>query len=285
LVRGEVMGKTLDGRGKVVAAEECLGAEDPGDGGGRKLALSTRGMAVFFLLLHLLTAGKVLAQLSVREILTRADESRGNLQGIEWVVSIVSSKESAASDMKFNVKARGFDIFAEALAPAKDKGNKLLMINGNMWFSKPGLSKAVPISRRQKLLGLASYGDIASTNYADDYEATPLPDEVHAGEDCYVFDLRARSSNATYDQIRYWVSKDRLVGVKADYYTVSGKLFKSSIMHYRNNLLIQGHYRPFISEIQIRDALTGGQVTTLLFADPVIKEIPDHVYDLNLLNR
>lgn len=187
--------------------------------------------------------------------------------------------------MTFDVKARKFDILAENLAPPKYKGNMLLMVNGLMWFHRPGLSKPVPISRRQKLLGKAAYGDIASTNYAEDYEATSLGDESVNGEQCYLFDLKSKNKKSTYDRIKYWISKDRLVGVKAEYFTVSGKIFKSAVMEYRNRVEIDGKPHPFISRITIQDELLTDDITTLEFTKPDFRKLPDYVFNLNLLKR
>ncbi|MFD2837392.1 outer membrane lipoprotein-sorting protein [Azotobacter vinelandii] len=146
------------------------------------------------------------------QILKRADESRGNLQGIAWNVEIEANERGRTDTMLYDIKARGFNISGINIAPPKSKGQKLLMLDSNMWFHKPGLSKPIPISLRQKLMGQASYGDVASTNYAEDYDATLLPDETVEGVDCYVFDLKARNSKTTYDRIVYWVDKERLVG-------------------------------------------------------------------------
>ena len=85
-----------------------------------------------------------------QKILRAADQARGNLEGITWTVTITSNKKDKASIMALDVKSRGFDIVAISTAPPKYKGNKLIMLNGNMWFYKPGLSKPVPISRRLK---------------------------------------------------------------------------------------------------------------------------------------
>ena len=186
------------------------------------------------------------------EILRKADQSRGNLEGITWRVILVDKRSES---MTFDVKARGFDIFAENQAPPKDRGNKVLMVNGNMWFHRPGLSKAVPISQRQRLMGNAAYGDIVATNYAEDYEATPLEDETVNGELCYVFDLKAKDNRSAYDRIKYWISKQHVVGVKAEYFTVSQKKFKSAAMESTNTVRIDGEVRPFISKITIYDEL------------------------------
>jgi hypothetical protein len=223
--------------------------------------------------------------LTSQEILQTADRSRGNLEGITWTVEICSTKNKKNSSMAISVKARGFDIATENLAPPKYKGNKLLMLRGSMWFYKPGLSKPVPISRRQKLLGDAVYGDIAATNYASDYTASPLPDETINKEPCYKFDLKSKNKKSTYDRIVYWISKKRMVGVKADYYTVSGKKFKSASMQYKNSVVIDGRQKPFISSLVIYNELMSRDVTTLNLTDPGLKALPDYFFNLNLLRR
>jgi hypothetical protein len=217
-----------------------------------------------------------------RDILRKADQSRGNLEGITWKV-VLANAATRSETMTFDVKARGFDILAENLAPPKDRGNKVLMVNGNMWFHRPGLSKAVPISQRQRLMGNAAYGDIAATNYAEDYEATPLEDESVNSEVCHVFDLKAKDSRAAYDRIKYWISKNRGVGVKAEYFTVSGKRFKSATMDNTNKVRIDGEVRPFISKIIIYDELLSSNVTTLDLTRPTFRKLASYIFDVNLL--
>jgi len=218
-------------------------------------------------------------------ILKRADESRGNLQGIAWKVEVESNEKGRKDSMLYDIKARGFNISGTNMAPPKSKGQKLLMLDNNMWFHKPGLSKPIPISLRQKLMGQASYGDVASTNYAEDYEATRLADETVDGAPCYVFDLKARNSHTTYDRIKYWVDKQRLVGVKADYYTLSGKRFKSANMNYGSTVMINGEARPFISQIAIFEELMSGDVTTLSMTKPQLMPLPDYIFNLNLFMK
>lgn len=221
----------------------------------------------------------------VYEVLRQADESRGNLKGISWKVEIDALERGHRDSMVYDIKARGFNISGINMAPPKSKGQKLLMLDNNMWFHKPGLSKPIPISMRQKLMGQASYGDVASTNYAEDYDATRLPDETVDGVTCYVFDLKARNSRTTYDRIKYWVDKQRLVGVKADYYTLSGKRFKSSRMDYGSMVMISGHPRPFISKISIYEELMSEDVTTLSMTKPRLAPLPDYIFNLNLFMK
>lgn len=219
-------------------------------------------------------------------ILKLADAARGNVSGLSWEVSIdADATESGNDAMVYDIKVRSFNVAGTSLAPAKYRGNKILMLNSSMWFYKPGLSKPVPVSQRQKLMGEAAYGDIASTNYADNYASTRLPDEAVNGEPCYVFDLKAKDEKLTYDRIVYWVSKEQQLGIKADYYTVSGKKFKSAAMDYGNSVKVNGQARPFLSRITLRGELMNGAVTYLNLRNPHLEPIPDYVFDLNLFMR
>ncbi len=217
------------------------------------------------------------------EVLTEADQARGNLGGVEWRLSMVTEDAGDEREMDMQVQSRGFDVLVTTLSPARSKGNKLLMLKDNMWFHRPGLSKPVPISKRQKLMGTAAYGDVATTNYAGDYDAQVLGEEVIDGTPCYVFDLTARHNKTTYDRIRYWVTKDEKTGVRAEYYTVSGKLFKSARMEYHNRVERNGEPRPFISRIRIQGELINKDVTELTFSSPTLRQIPDAVFNLNLM--
>jgi outer membrane lipoprotein-sorting protein len=225
------------------------------------------------------------AAFSPEEILRKADEARGNMEGVEWEIDIKSIEGGREQNRTLRVSARSFNSLAEFLAPANVKGQKMLMIDRNMWFVKPGLSKAVPISPRQKLLGGAANGDIASTNYAGDYQVVQTSEDTVNQESCYLFDLNAADKKVTYDKIKYWISKGRLVGVKAEFYTVSGKMFKTATFEYENSVTIDGAPRPFISKMIITNAIVKEDVTTMIFHKVLFKKIPDSMFNLNLLMK
>ncbi|WP_025324140.1 outer membrane lipoprotein-sorting protein [Deferrisoma camini] len=225
------------------------------------------------------------AALSPRQVLERADRARGKLPGMVWTVKMTSVERGRTRKQTLEVKARNEDVLATFTAPPRVKGQKLLMVGRNMWFIKPGVSKPVPISPRQKLMGQAANGDIASTNYSGDYDGVIVGEEAVNGEDCYVLDLRARNKKVTYDRIKYWVSKSRLVGVRAEFYTVSGKLFKTAEFEYRNRVRYRGEEIPFVSRMVIRDAIRPQEVTTLEYSKITVKRLPDATFNLNLLVR
>jgi len=239
------------------------------------------------LLILVCFGGNVAAELSPREILERADEFRGRINGvgISSEVTLHSEDDGNKSDMVVLVLWKGFDVLATTLSPDKAKGNKTLVVNGNTWFYKPGLSRPVAVSQRQKLMGQAVYADIAGTNYANDYDASLTTQEEVDNEMCNVFYLKAKTPKATYDRIRYWVSEKRFVGVKADYITISGMVFKSATMKYDNHVNIDGKTIPLISSILIWDTLIPRNRTTLTLEGVKIVDIPDTAFDVNSLKK
>jgi hypothetical protein len=98
-------------------------------------------------------------------------------------------------------------------------------------------------------------------------------------------DLKAVNKKVTYDRIKYWISKKRLVGVKSDFFTVSGKRFKSAVFEYNNEIKINNSHRPFISKMIITDALIESNITSMKYDEAIVKPIPDSTFNLNLLLR
>ena len=228
--------------------------------------------------------GATFAAPDAKTILEQSDRARGGgLPGIVWEIKLTSRDgEKVDEPQRLLVKAVDDASVADTLEPSRFKGSKLLQVGRNMWLTRPGLSKPIPISPRQRMSGQASNGDIAATNYAKDYDAQLAQDEKIEGEDCYVLDLKAKHNRATYDKIRYWVSVKRSVGVKAEFYSVSGKLLKSARFDYGNNIQYEGQRVPFISRMIIRDALIDAE-TIMEFGTVKAQKVSAGEFDLGQL--
>jgi hypothetical protein len=214
-------------------------------------------------------------------ILKESDQARGGgLPGIVWMMRLNSRDgEKVSEEQRLQVCAINDASVAEVAEPVRSKGTKLLQVERNMWLTKPGLSKPVPISPRQRMSGQAANGDIAATNYAGDYDAQLNGTESIDGEACHVLDLTAKHKRATYDRIKYWVSVKRGVGIKAEFYSVSGKLLKTARFEYDNTIEHDGKRIPFVSRMTIRDALVDAE-TTMDFGTVKVKKIPASEFDL-----
>jgi hypothetical protein len=208
-------------------------------------------------------------------LLESSDRSRGGgLPGLAWTIEIVSTDADGESRQVLSAIARDDDSRVDYTAPEKSKGQFVIILGRNMWFSRPGLRKPVPLSPRQRLVGEASNGDIATTNYRSDYRATLGPQESIDGELCQILELSAKAKNVTYDRVRYWVSLQRGVGVQAEFYTVSGKLLKRARVEYDHELEYGGATFRFISRMILTDAINPADRTVMTYRDVRIAE-PD----------
>lgn len=254
----------------------------------RQHARPGRGLVVVAIvvvaLLAPLSCGTLQAQIDPMALLKRADQARGGgLPGAMWEVQVSNTgNDIDAQPMRLRIKAAGRSSASETLEPLRSKGTRMLQVGRNMWLTKPGLKKPVPLSPRQRLTGQAAIGDIAATNYVNDYTAKIIRDELIEKERCTLLELTSTNRQTTYERLLYWVSVERGVGVQAEFYSLSGKKLKSARFEYANEVAIQGKTGPFISSMTIRDALTDA-VTKLDYSHIKVDAIAPAEFDVSHL--
>jgi outer membrane lipoprotein-sorting protein len=220
------------------------------------------------------------------DLLRAADRARGGVaSGITWTATVDSTEDGQTTSRTFLVKARDTDALVEALAPPRHKGEVMLFNDRTIWFVKPGLRKPVSVSARQRLSGEAANGDIATTNYARDYEGTVVGEELVGEEAAWRLELKAKAKNVTYDRIRYWISKGRRLGLKAEFLTLGGDLFKTATFEYENTLRSGGARFEFVSRMAIRSATGSGGQTTIRFDAPRHETHPPSMFNINNVVR
>ncbi len=219
------------------------------------------------------------------QLLRQSDLARGGgLSGLVWTVRVHNTGTgSDTQDMTLRVKAAKTSSVAETVEPLRSKGSKLLQVGRAMWLTKPGLKKPVPISPRQRLTGQAAIGDIAATNYAQDYVVDAMHEEETAGEACYVLALRAADRQATYDKVRYWIARSSGLAIRAEFLSLSGKPLKVAEFSYDNVLRHQGRSVAFVSSMSIADTLTSAR-TRLEYSDIRVRAIPESEFDVGQLD-
>ena len=182
------------------------------------------------------------SQVTTERLLKDSDFYRGGrVEGISWDVNVQNIEQNKLKNeinVKVKIAHKKGKQFAlvRFVAPTKYRGQKLLLREHNMWFSKPNLRRPIPISSRQRLSGSASNADIASANYFEDYTAVFLPEESVDGVPCYTLDLTAKTNLVSYYRIKYWIRKDNHQGVKAEFYGKTGKLIKTAKFRYGNKV-------------------------------------------------
>ena len=122
--------------------------------------------------------------------------------------------------------------FTEYLAPAREKGTKMLKIEDNLWTYSPQTDRIIQISRhmlRQSVMGSdLSYEDMMEDpKLFDDYEASIEGSEVIDSVDCWVILLSARREGLAYNSRKVWIDKERKIPLREELFAKSGKLIKS----------------------------------------------------------
>ena len=203
-------------------------------------------------------------------ILARSDEFRNPLGSFAIDVELTSYDGAHSDTSKFRVYGKGSDrSVVEFTAPATEKGKFLLMLRDAMWIYMPSASRPIRISPLQRLMGQASNGDVARTNFSVDYDAT----NVETDGDAWVLDLAAKDPAIAYARIRLWVDKSTSEPARADFYVVSGKLIKRATYHDHGE------------RVEIEDLLRPGNKTEMHFSNRAPHDNPDKMFTKDALGK
>ncbi len=213
------------------------------------------------------------SEINANEIVKKADLKRG-LGNVSHSFNVTVTDQENKKEI-YHVYFRDVNnTLTEQTAPERSRGRKLLMKDYDIWLFTPNIKKPLRISLEQKLTGQVSNGDIARTNYAEDYEAT-LMDTDKKEENAYHLALKAKNNKVTYGKIEYVVSKKDYSPREATFFAISGKpLKRATFSDFKN---IQGMARA--TKMVIQDYLQKDKVSTLVFDDHKPEKFPDSLFN------
>jgi outer membrane lipoprotein-sorting protein len=127
------------------------------------------------------------------------------------------------------------DSAMEYLAPARDKGTRMLKLGGELWLYLPGVDRVQKISGHMLRDGMMgsdlSYEDLmSSAELRKAYTAKVVGEEVIEGVACWKIELKAHDDTVSYPRRVSWVTKDTLIPAKQELYALSGLLLKTWTM-------------------------------------------------------
>jgi len=158
---------------------------------------------------------------------------------------------------------------------SKEKGKYLLRLDDVVWFLGPLARKPLKISPARRLRGSASLDDVLGIRYGRDYEIERAAEAEEAGEPLVVLDLTARSKQALYPRVRYFVRRATERPVRVEHLLPSGKT--SSIVEF---LDWEEGDRPVARRLVITDRLHSGVRTEVTLLEMEERVIPAGLFDL-----
>lgn len=125
--------------------------------------------------------------------------------------------------------------FTEYLAPAREKGTKMLKLDDQLWMFSPAADRIIQISGhmlRQSVMGSdLSYEDVMDDRKLTDiYTAAVIgPDNID-GRTCWVLELRAKADDVAYFRRKMWIDQERNIPIREEWYAKAGKLLKQTAL-------------------------------------------------------
>ncbi len=234
-----------------------------------------RGTAILFLTAAV-GYGETPAQ--VQKWLEEVDATRN-----AFSEAVISARASQVQDGKvsgsadFDIYKKGADRALLVFRGGKNSGRKILTLGDRMWLIVPGARNAVPITANQRLLGGASFGDVARLRFAEDFTAAVRPEtETIAGQEHDVLDLTAKSPKAPYPRLVLWFDKKERVPRQVLFFLPSGK--KARQVNFTRFRRMAG--RTVVAEMEIREFLgrDSSAVTRLEYRDYRPAKLDDAIF-------
>lgn len=218
-----------------------------------------------------------------RSILEKADQIRFPRESFQVDVSINTTAPGQPADMrKYRVLSKGNENSVVMVTePASERGQILLMKGRDLWIFMPDISQPIRLSLSQRLTGQVANGDLARANFAGDYNATILRIDTIDGEKYYVLELSGVDRSVTYHKVLYWVRQSNFWPYRAEFYSLSDRLLKTS--RYENFQPLLGKQRP--TRLVMEDALRKGEESVLEYSEMKLRDLPDKIFTKDYLKK
>jgi len=222
-----------------------------------------------------------------KEILEKIDKNMASRSTISTSKMLIHGARQTRT-----IEAKSWGIgdeksFTEYLAPAREKGTKMLKLEDKLWIYSPGSDRTIQISGhmlKQSLMGSdLSYEDMMdNVELLEDYDAGVIGSEIVDERDCWIVELQAKTAEVNYQIRKVWVDKVRYIPLKEELYAKSGKLLKR--MELFDITKIDNRWYP--KKIVFKDMLKKGDGTEFIIDEIEFdKEIPEYLFTKAALRK
>lgn len=188
---------------------------------------------------------------------------------------VVDGKPTGSAD--FDVYVKGRDRGLIVFRGGRNGGRKVLTNGDRMWLLVPGSTNPVPITANQRLLGGASFGDVARLRFSEDYTAKATGEtENAAGRSCVVLDLAAKSPKVSFPRVRLSVDERKKIPCRVRFFLASGKEVRAvTFTKFR-----QEAGRTVVSEMEVRELFGAASrtVTILEYRDYKLARLDPKIF-------
>ncbi len=198
----------------------------------------------FLLLISVNISAQSMSQREVTALLERTDRNNAPEEYESYMIMRNYKLDGNMVENETHCYRKGDFIAVIFTSPAIQQGQVFLRNEDDMWMYLPRSRKLTRIGAKdQSAGGEASNTDILRLDLVDDYNASYLGQEMVDGVMCYKLELTAKNRTIAYDRVLYWISVDRELPVKREYYALSGMKIKTmGIIAYSPDLYSEYFY-------------------------------------------
>jgi len=227
----------------------------------------------------LFTASLVAAQPTGEEILDRIDENMSSDTRYIKSKMVIHGPRTSRTIESESWSEGDERAYTEYLAPAREKGTKMLKLEDKLWIFSPSTDRTIQISGhmlKQSVMGSdLSYEDMMDDpNLTNKYDAVVIGSETYNETDSWVVEMHAKTEDVAYQMRKLWVDKQRYIPLKEELYAKSGKLLKKTEL--TDIKRIGSRWYP--GKITFKDMLKKGAGTEFIVDEIRFNvEIPEHL--------
>jgi len=177
--------------------------------------------------------------------------------------------------------------FTEYLAPAREKGTKMLKLGDRLWLYSPATDRTIQLSGhmlRQSVMGSdLSYEDMMDDpRLAQMYTGRITGTETVGDRPCWVLQLTAKEEDVAYQSRKLWVDQERVVPVREELFAKRGKLLKRiELRDFRKT-----GERWYPMRMTFKDVLKRGKGTEFVLKKVEFDaKVPKHIFSKAALRR
>jgi outer membrane lipoprotein-sorting protein len=179
----------------------------------------------------------------------------------------------------YSVKKGKDQVATLFLSPTSDKGRSTLRQGDNMWLYIPSVGKPMRITSLQSITGgVFNNADIMRLDYAVEYDVKSI-DETG---DTYLLDLKAKTGEVAYDNLKMKVDKKLLLPTEIEAYASSGMLMKT--LRFKDIKDFGGGIRR-PATVETDSPLYKDFKSVMLYSGLKKKDFPDEVFTQGFMAR
>ncbi|MBN2354215.1 MAG: outer membrane lipoprotein-sorting protein [Spirochaetales bacterium] len=172
-------------------------------------------------------------------------------------------------------------------APDTDKGNGYLRVGDNMWLYLSKSRAFQHIGRGEKIGGSnATAGDMETRKFKELYKPALdangkeiISQEMIGKIPVYKIELTAKVVDVKYPKLVMWLTRDKLLRLKEEYYSLSGTLLQTA--YYKNYKNVDGRYLALVSRFD--DAIEKDNVSVMEITGISFDKVDDYKFEKRYL--